>query len=140
MKTYFLAAFVPEEDGGFSVFFPDIHNCFTCGDTLEESMEMAEDVLATVLQSMAAENKPIPVPTSLESVKSKLKVHLDAINEPLPDDTQYQLVAAPSLDMVPVRINVSLPRAVLEDIDKRASLYGFTRSGFLAQAAKAYHL
>ena len=36
----------------------------------------------------------------------------------------------------PVRINVTMPADVLDQIDRYAEREGFTRSGFLAQAAK----
>ena len=35
-----------------------------------------------------------------------------------------------------VRVNVTLPADVLAEIDRYAEAHGFTRSGFLAQAAK----
>jgi hypothetical protein len=35
-----------------------------------------------------------------------------------------------------VRVNVTLPADVLEQIDQYAEAHGFTRSGFLTQAAK----
>ena len=35
-----------------------------------------------------------------------------------------------------VRVNITLPEDVLTEIDRYAQNHGFTRSGFLAQAAK----
>jgi metal-responsive CopG/Arc/MetJ family transcriptional regulator len=35
-----------------------------------------------------------------------------------------------------VRVNVTLPEDTLAEIDRHAEAQGFTRSGFLAQAAK----
>jgi metal-responsive CopG/Arc/MetJ family transcriptional regulator len=35
-----------------------------------------------------------------------------------------------------VRVNITLPEDVLEQIDRYAEAHGFTRSGFLTQAAK----
>lgn len=35
-----------------------------------------------------------------------------------------------------VRVNITLPEATLAEIDHPAEAHGFTRSGFLAQAAK----
>lgn len=61
-KYSYPAIFTPEKDGGFSVRFPDIENCFTCGDDLTDALFMAEDVLALMLYS-EYEEKRIPVPT-----------------------------------------------------------------------------
>ena len=45
------AVFTPEPEGGYFVHFPDIENCFTCGDTLEEGIMMAEEALALMVYS-----------------------------------------------------------------------------------------
>jgi len=139
MKRYYIAAFVPEEDGSdYSVYFPDVPGCFTCGETLEEATFMAEDVLRLVLQDKAAERKEIPVPSGLEDVKRKVAETraLDGLETPA--DTVYQLVAAPELDMVPVKVTISVPRSALDEIDRKAKQYGFTRSGLIVHAAREY--
>ena len=46
------------------------------------------------------------------------------------------LIAAPDAEVKSVRINVTMPADVLDQIDQYAEREGFTRSGFLAQAAK----
>ena len=49
MKYAYPAIFTPEEDGGFSVVFPDLESCYTCGDNMADALIMAEDVLALTL-------------------------------------------------------------------------------------------
>ena len=138
MKRYYPCAIVPEDEGGYSVYFPDVPNCFTCGDTLEDALEMAEDVLTMMLQSMAEERKDIPEPSDIERVKRAVAAERAEGGLSMPDATVYQFVAAPSLDMVPVRVSVSFPMPVLALIDQKASVHRMTRSGFLARAAQAY--
>lgn len=41
------------------------------------------------------------------------------------------------IDPAPQRVNVSLPRYLLAEIDTYAKAHGATRSGFLAEAARA---
>ena len=48
-KYAYPAIFTPEDDGSFSINFPDLEGCYTCGDSLEDGIEMAEDALALVL-------------------------------------------------------------------------------------------
>ena len=36
------AIFHPEDDGGFYIYFPDIENCYTQGDDLPDSIDMAQ--------------------------------------------------------------------------------------------------
>ncbi len=66
-KYCYSAVFTPDE-GGYSVNFPDIEGCFTCGDTLHEAVKMAEDVLPLMLVVMEDDKKPIPAPTRPQDV------------------------------------------------------------------------
>ena len=60
MKRYYPCAIVPEDEGGYSVYFPDVPNCFTCGDTLEDALEMAEDVLAMMCRAWPRRGRTSP--------------------------------------------------------------------------------
>ena len=66
-KYVYPAIFTPESDGSFSINFPDLEGCFTCGDTLEDGLEMARDALALVLYGYEKENREIPAPSTLTS-------------------------------------------------------------------------
>lgn len=55
------AVFTPEENGAYSVNFPDLEGCYTCGDNLADAIMMAEDVLAFTLYTYEKEGKNIPV-------------------------------------------------------------------------------
>lgn len=68
-KYVYPAVFTPEKDGGYSILFPDLEGCFTCGDDLIDGMQMAEDVLALVLYSYEKENREIPIPSKREDIK-----------------------------------------------------------------------
>jgi len=65
------AIFIPcdeEDGGGFEVRFPDIDNCFTSGDTVEEAVEQAKYVLEDCLYHEEKNNEEIPRPTPLGEV------------------------------------------------------------------------
>lgn len=68
-KYVYPAIFTPEEDGGYSIIFPDLEGCFTCGDDLIDGMQMAEDVLALVLYGYEKDEREIPLPTKRENIK-----------------------------------------------------------------------
>lgn len=68
-KYVYPAVFTPEKDGGYSILFPDLEGCFTCGDDLIDGMQMAEDELALVLYSYEKENREIPIPSKREDIK-----------------------------------------------------------------------
>lgn len=69
-KYIYPAIFTKEEDGGYSVVFPDLESCYTCGDTLEQAMDMAEDCLALVLYGYETDQKEIPVASSIDSIST----------------------------------------------------------------------
>lgn len=64
-KYVYPAIFTPEPEGGYSINFPDLEGCFTCGDTLEDGLEMAKDALALVLYGYEKEKKEIPHASAL---------------------------------------------------------------------------
>lgn len=66
-KYIYPAIFTREDDGGYSVVFPDLESCYTCGDTLEQAMDMAEDCLALVLYGYETDQKEIPAASSIDS-------------------------------------------------------------------------
>ena len=72
-KYVYPAIFTPESEGGFSINFPDLEGCFTCGDTLEDGLEMAKDALALVLYGYEKDKRPIPTPSDLNSFKLEAK-------------------------------------------------------------------
>lgn len=67
-KYVYPAIFTPEEAGGYSVFFPDLEGCYTCGDDLRDAIVMAEDVLAFYLYDKEAEGVMIPEASCMENV------------------------------------------------------------------------
>ena len=60
MKFRYPANFEPEEEGGFTVTFPDVRGAITCGDTHEEAYELAQDALAIMLESAVREGRVPP--------------------------------------------------------------------------------
>ncbi len=67
-KYVYPAIFTPEQDGGYSVFFPDLEGCYTCGDTLADALFMAEDALALVLYGYEKDQRPIPRPSKMPEI------------------------------------------------------------------------
>ena len=68
MKYVFPAIFSPEENGAYSVVFPDIESCYTCGDDLSDALEMSEDALALTLYGYEKDGRAIPSPSDLSAL------------------------------------------------------------------------
>jgi len=48
-KYAYPAIFTQEDNGMYSIKFPDFEACFTQGDNLQDGLEMANDVLCLTL-------------------------------------------------------------------------------------------
>mgnify|MGYP001352739654 FL=1 len=57
-----------EEENHYSVIFPDFNSLSTCGDSLQDAMEMAIDCLAGALFSAKLDNEDSPIPSKLEEI------------------------------------------------------------------------
>lgn len=69
MNRYaFPAVFDPEEEGGYSIFFPDIDGAFSQGDDMPDCIYMASDCLVGMLAALEDSGNPIPEPTPLDKV------------------------------------------------------------------------
>lgn len=68
-KLFYPALFHKEEDGSFWVSFPDIPECLTNGDDMQEAYEMAVDALGLCLSYKEDNKELIPVPSSPDTVK-----------------------------------------------------------------------
>ena len=67
-KYSYPAIFSLEKNGAYSVNFPDLESCYTCGDNLTDALMMAEDVLAFTLYDYEREHREIPIPSSPSSI------------------------------------------------------------------------
>jgi len=73
MKYAYAAVFTPEENGAFSVRFPDLPGCYTSGDDMPDAVTMAQDVLCLWLYDMEQAKKPIPPASNPSDIKAKSK-------------------------------------------------------------------
>lgn len=122
----YIALIHKEPGSDYGVSFPDFPGVITAGATLDEARAMAEEALGFHLDGLMEDGETIPLPSSLEQVMA------DAGNR----DGVAILVAVRTPSARAVRVNVTLPEDVLAKIDNYASEHGFTRSGFLARAAR----
>ncbi len=63
-------AIIHKEDG-YWVEFPDLEGCQTYGDTLEETLELAEEALGLYLASLADRNIALPEPSNIDDIVSE---------------------------------------------------------------------
>ena len=84
-KYLYPAIFTPEKEGGYTVIFPDLKNCYTQGDDLQDAYEMAKDVLCLTLYHMEEEKINIPSASNPKDIK-------------VPEDSIISLISADTLE------------------------------------------
>lgn len=62
-KLFYPAIFHKAEEGGFWITFPDIPECMTQGDDMQQAYEMAVDALGLAITSREEEKQEIPSPS-----------------------------------------------------------------------------
>ena len=69
MKYVYVAVFNLEDDG-YTVYFPDLPGCHTCGGNLSDAINMAQDVLCLWLYHHEQESKSIPPATHPNKIQT----------------------------------------------------------------------
>lgn len=67
MLSIYPAIFYKEKDG-YSVIFPDLNYLSTCGENLNDAMEMAIDCLAGYLYTAKLDNDKLPAPSKIDDI------------------------------------------------------------------------
>jgi len=123
---HYIALIHKDADSDYGVSFPDLPGVITAGSNLDEARKLAAEALAFHLEGLAEDGEAAPEPSTLEEIM-RVRENMDGV---------AVLIAAPANEVKSIRINVTMPADVLDQIDRYAEREGFTRSGFLAQAAK----
>lgn len=69
-KLFYPAIFHEAEEGGFWVSFPDIPECLTEGNDMQQAYEMAVDALGLSLSYMEEHNELIPEASRPQDIKT----------------------------------------------------------------------
>ncbi|SIT42469.1 conserved hypothetical protein [Paraburkholderia ribeironis] len=117
-----------DEQHAFGVVVPDIPGCHAAGDTLEEAYANAKEAIETHLETLLDEGMPLPERLTLDQHRCN------------PDYAGFTwgFVTTRNIPALKkaIRINISLPEALVHEIDTYAQARGMSRSAFLALAAE----
>lgn len=67
-RLFYPALFHKAEEGGFWISFPDIPECLTQGDNMEDAYDTAIEALGLSLSDMKKNNIPFPTPSSVDNI------------------------------------------------------------------------
>lgn len=71
MKLVYTALFIPSEEGGYTVEFPDLPGCVTEGDDMAEAIDMAVDAASGWILAELEDGNKAPEATPIENVKTE---------------------------------------------------------------------
>lgn len=123
-------ALIHHEDDTFGVSFPDFPGCVSTGQSADEGLARARQALALHLEGMIEDGQPMPALRTIDDIRADPALRADL------DGALLALVNA-ELPGRAVRVNITLDEHLLAAVDRAARATGATRSGFLAEAARA---
>lgn len=128
---YFLGVVEKEPGSAFGIWFPDMPGCFPAGDQFSDLPRIAAEMLRQHVEALESNGRAVPKPRPLGEVMADPEVREAVRNGAT--TLLVPLLADPGRT---VRVNVTVERGLLDQIDEAARLRGLTRSAFLAQAAR----
>lgn len=70
-RMFYPAIFHKAEEGGFWISFPDIPECMTQGEDLQQAYEMSVDALGLSITTMEENKEELPVPSSPDQIDAE---------------------------------------------------------------------
>lgn len=111
------AVFHANEDGTYTIIFPDLPGCISEGKSLGNAMKMAEAALTQWIEYLKDSKEEIPAPSNLQSIE-------------LDDNEFVNFIQADIKDNRAVKRTISLPRWM----DEQAAEEGLSLSKILQEA------
>lgn len=128
---YYLGVLENEPKRAFGLWFPDLPGCFPATDELEDLPGVAAELLRQHVEALESNGRPVPPPRPLAEVMAEPEVR-----KALSGGATTMLIPLLADPGRTVRVNVTVERGLLDQIDEAAKARGLTRSAFLAQAAR----
>mgnify|MGYP002653383836 CR=1 FL=1 len=115
---------------GFGVFFPDLPGCVSFGADYESAVANSAEALSLHLEGMAEDGEAYPERSAVADVRRDHAAilaeggHIALIDAEAPDSSE--------------RVNVYLPKSLLQRVDRYSHVRGWNRSTFFNTAARLY--
>ena len=124
MRAVFYPAVLERGEGGaYAIWFPDFPGVVAGAAAQDEAMARAEALLSDAAEDLAMAGKPLPAPSELDGFD-------------IPEDCDLVVrfavrVTPPDLSE---RVNVYLPKSLIERVDAQAAVMGMSRSSYFGWA------
>lgn len=104
IKLTYLAVFEPTENGAYSVYFPDLPGCISCGDNYEAAFNNAKKALGLHIYGMEKDGDAIPEPSKEPQIEEAT-----ASGYLVSPVSIYPDLVRDNLDNKAVKTNITLP-------------------------------
>jgi predicted RNase H-like HicB family nuclease len=128
---HYLGVVEKDADSAYGMWFPDMPGCFPAADEFDDLPRIAAELLRQHVEALESNGRAVPAPRSIAEAMSDKEVR-----KALKGGATTMLVPLLADPGRTVRVNVTVERGLLEQIDEAAEARGLTRSAFLAQAAR----
>jgi len=108
----------------YAVWFPDFPGCVAAARTQEDAIAKAQEALARAVVELYERSEGLPEPTAFERIRLPRDcdlISLVAVGVDPPDPSE--------------RVNIYLPKSLLDRLDRRANELGMSRSSYFGFAA-----
>lgn len=125
----FIVVLHTDDGQRYGVTVPDLPGCFSAGAGLDDALESVREAIDLHVETLIEDGADVPATGTL------------AVHQANPDYANgvWALVDVPVEKYLgPAdKINITVPRMVLNRIDEYAKKHGQSRSGFMVEAARA---
>lgn len=135
MATRYYRALIVQDlddgpDAGYGVVFPDFPGCTSAGETPMDAAQQGAEALGGHVALMLEDKVGLPAPSEIGAALPEWLEGSGCI--------VGEALVPVELPGKAVRANITVDEALLRKIDQAARAVGTTRSGFLAEAARAW--
>jgi len=123
-QRFYPAVLERGDKGAVGVWFPDFPGCVAAARSQEEAMALASDALEEAMRGCAEREERLPEPTPVQEITAPPGsdiIGIIAVGASTPDPSE--------------RVNVYLPKSLIERVDRLAAELGMNRSSFFGMAA-----
>ena len=126
-RTTYLALVHKDADSAWGLTFPDLPGCFSAADQEDDILANAMEALELYAEDMDA----LPAPRGIDGLSKDKDVATELAQG-------AYLIAIPFIRNTQrtTRVNITLPKGLLDAIDEEAARRKLTRSALMAQAAE----
>lgn len=130
MEYVYPAVFAENDDGSYTITYPDLPGCISEGKSLENALMMASSALAQWINYNVDKHQPLPEPTPIKKVTVGESEFANLIRVDVKDGRAVRrTISIPKwMDDRASEDGLSLSRILQDALNERFSMNGTTRS------------